>query len=153
MPFLNSGTKLLKLLFKLLTLSMKDNECVSRINFNFGSDNSYECCWKTDLFRVVGCTYPTMVGMLSGISNIGVISWKMLEFLVILIPKLWLYFKKNKFYTILKTKNLPICFTLNRSIFAWHSSYGSRHIKRFLKVLVVVIPKEGSALFWYQTKF
>ena len=42
-----------------------------------------ECCGKIDLFKVQN-TYPTMVGMLSGISNRGVISWKVLEFLVIL---------------------------------------------------------------------
>ncbi len=66
-----------------------------------------------------GCTYPTMLRMLSGISNRGVISWKMLGFLVSLIPNIWLYFERNKFYAISKTKNLPIFFTSNRSIFAF----------------------------------
>ena len=39
------------------------------------------------------CTYPIMVEMLSGISNRGVISWKMLGFLIILVPNIWQYFK------------------------------------------------------------
>ena len=49
-----------------------------------------ECCGKIDLFQCSkqGCTYPTMLGMLSGILTRGVISWKMPEFLVILIPNI-----------------------------------------------------------------
>ena len=40
-----------------------------------------------------GCTYPIMVEMLSGISKRGVISWKMVRFLVIFIQNMWLYFE------------------------------------------------------------
>ncbi len=82
-----------------------------------------------------GCTYPTMVGMLSVISNRGVISRKMLEFLVILIPNIWHFFKQSKFYTILKTKNLPIFQTLNRSIFAWLNVIGRIRIRNFYLML------------------
>ncbi len=40
-----------------------------------------------------GCTCPMMVEMLLGLSKKGVVSWKMVRFLVILIPNVWQYFK------------------------------------------------------------
>ena len=62
---------------------------------------------------------------MSGISNRRVTSWKMVGRISgYLIPNIWEYFKENTFYTILKTKKLPIFLTSNRSIFAWHSSNG-----------------------------
>ncbi len=57
-----------------------------------------------------GCTYPTLVEILSGISRRGDISWKMVKFLDIVIPNTCQYFEQNKFSTILKTRKLPIFF-------------------------------------------
>ena len=51
-----------------------------------------ECCGKIDLFRgqKQGCTYPIMVGILSGISKRGGYFMKDAKFLVILILNIWL---------------------------------------------------------------
>ncbi len=67
----------------------------------------------------LGYAWPCLLKRLSSISTREVIFWMADKFLVILIPNLPQWAKRNRFYESFKT---PKFWTPKRSIFSWHAS-------------------------------
>ncbi len=69
--------------------------------------------WKNRLFRVQNSTC----------SNRGVISWKIVRFLVILVPNIWQYFKMNKYDCTLSQCLKPLFVLLKASVCNFYQNF------------------------------